>query len=501
MLYNKYGSLKKNNGYEFKVFIPDVDNVELKIKDKYFQMFNEDNVWTAFIDNLDSNTEYAYKITKGSRSHEKSDPYSRYVKYDDKKIYSLTYESKYKWISDNKYNKKYKNTKILEVLLQEVSGENYVDKAYTILNLLKNSNYTHIEVMPIMPYAIKKTLGYLPFAFFSVESMFGNPDNFKEFVDLFHQNGYGVIMDFVMLEFNEIDKVGGLHNFNFNYMYNKESGLKHEVFGGYIFGFEKPLVREFLLSSINFFINEFRIDGFRLDGVNEIIFKKSIENSIIKEPEISYMREFLSKIKDVIIIVENITSIHNDIIKLPNIDVIEGSLWMYDTLNLLMNNMSYRSKSHFNNLYSKKEHLYQQNLVSVSLIHDLFINGIELKLPYSHLKSKEDLLLLLKAIYAFNKFPKILYFDIFNDFSIKQDFKEFIDIYDSLDLYEAKFNFLFNQGVMYYTYKKDNKKYNFYFNITNQDRELYNGGKIIYPQNRNILDRKLKPYEVVLIEV
>jgi 1,4-alpha-glucan branching enzyme len=500
-LYKKYGAIKKDNGYEFSVYAPDVDDVKLKIQNKYFKMNNENGVWTRSLENIKEGLNYSYIITKGSEFHEKADPFAKVIKYKNNKMESYIYESKYIWRAKNKYNIKTKKMKILEVLLKEVSGKDYIEKTKAILELLKDSNYTHIELMPIFSFYDRKTMGYKPDSFFAIDSYFGTPDDFKFLIDELHINGYGVIVDFPMMEFDCLKITGTLHNFNFNYLYNKNKGLKHPVFTGYYMDFNKKYIRDFLLSSINNLINEFNIDGFRFDGVNEIIFEHG-NNNKIKEEELINMRDFLRQVKDVIIILENITSIHNDILQLPNISITEGSLWMYDIYNVMkLDPYKTREDTPLQLVYEYKNHLYNQSFISASLNHDMFIDGINYKIQYGRLSTKEDFLLILKILYAINRFPKMLYFDMFykSEEYVKEDFKEFVKLYDTLDLIDSEFQFKYENGIIKYTFLKDNKKYMFNFNVTSQEKNLEEQNNIIYPKNYSY--NFIKPFTTIIQEI
>jgi len=501
-LYQEYGSFKKDNGYYFKVYVPNVDNVMLNINGRHFKMQKDGDSWFKYIEGIKDNTKYCYYITKGSSFHNKADPFSKIVRYEKGEMFSYTYNSSYTWKSNNVYNKKTENMKILEVLIEELPGLNYDEKTKSIINLLKNKNFTHVEIMPVFTFFDRKTMGYKPDSFFAIDSKFGTPDDFKKLVDNLHEEGYGVLIDFPMMEFDCIEIKGTLHNFNFEYLFNKGRGVKHPVYTGYYMDFNKKYVREFLLSSINHLKNEFRVDGFRFDGINEIIFEHG-NNGLIKEEELKNMRDLLSKIDDTIIILENITSVHKDELMLPNVSIVEGSLWMYDMAKLMVVNPknNFRSNIPLNLMYEKKKHLFHQDFISCNIPHDMFLNGVDGKFKYSNMETKEDFLLILKLIYSFNSFPKMLYFDMYNEAEdgVEKDFQDFVNIYDSLGLSRNnKFEFNYNFGLLTYTYYKDNKKYTFIYNVSADSKEDVDLSNIIYP--KNFSEKILKPFTSLIKE-
>jgi hypothetical protein len=499
-LYKDYGAFKRDGGYEFVVYVPEVDEVKLKVNGVYYKMSNENGTWKRFVEKVEDNSKYSYIMTKGSNFQEKSDPFSKVIRYNNSGMHSYTYNSSYSWKSENKYNKKTKDMKMLEVLLQEVPGKNYKEKTEWILGVLKETRYTHVELMPVFNFYDKKTMGYKPDSFFSINNNYGDPDEFKQLVDDLHSNGYGVIVDFPMMEFDSLELKGDLHNFNFNYLYNRGRGIKHPVFTGYYLDFNKKYVRDFLLSSVNHLIEEYRIDGFRFDGINEIIFEHG-NNNKIKEKELEYMREFLGQIKDSIVILENITSIKNDILQLPNISVVEGSLWMYDISKIMTMDASFsRGNMPLQLMYDKKKTIYHQDFMSASLSHDMFINGIDYKMKYCGVLNKEDFLLTIKIIYSMSSFPKMVYFDMFHEAEdgVEKDFQEFVDLYDSLRLNENyTFDFKYDNGVIYYFYSSSKDRYTFIFNITSNERnDLDLKGDVIYPNNYS--EKSLRPFASIV---
>jgi 1,4-alpha-glucan branching enzyme len=106
-LYERYGSFKKNNGYLFRTYAPNSDNVFLVINSKKHLMKKEEGDWSIFIDNVKENTPYSFLIEKDGIKFEKSDPFARKViTLAPKHLQSFTSENDYIWKSDRVVKKK-----------------------------------------------------------------------------------------------------------------------------------------------------------------------------------------------------------------------------------------------------------------------------------------------------------------------------------------------------------------------------------------------------------
>jgi 1,4-alpha-glucan branching enzyme len=499
-LYNRYGSFKKDSGYMFRVYVPDVDSVKLKIDDNIYDMTNNDSDWEITIDDTKNYTHYSYIIEKDGVSHEKADPFAKYSKSTSSWLKSYTYNDNYKFKSTNRYNKKTPNMKIQEFFLDNIEGNTYVEKANTIVNkYMKNTNYTHVQIMPMFHHYGNVTLGYLPSAYFSPYSKYGKPKEFKKFVDILHQNNIGVIIDFPIFEFEAFPKNGTLHNFNFNYMYNKSKGDRHPIFKGYYFDITKPWVEKFILSSLRYYINEFNIDGYRIDGLNEVIFEYK-NNTAVKPLELEAVKRVLSRLDDCIIILENITTLTNAELQLPNVDFIENSMWMYDFSALVTIRPVDRLKFNINKMYQEKKKVYHEGYMLAGLPHDMFLDGYG-RHKFGNTPSLQDYFVLLKILYS-TPFPKLVYFDKFHDIpkEIEDDFNNYVKFIDSLNLSEYEFDLYYDRGLLLYFYKKDNMELIFEFNVLSEPLPLnLSEGDVIIGTD-SIYPDKISARSTVIIE-
>ena len=172
-----------------------------------------DGVWEAAVDLLPPYTIYKYSIlTKSGEVLLKNDPYGTHFETAPQNATKL-YESSYKW-KDAKYLKQkseqniYKSPmNIYEVhfaswrTYEDGNPLNYVEFAKQMVPYMKELSYTHIEFMPLTEYPFDGSWGYQVTGYFAPTSRFGTPDDFREMIDMFHQAGIGVILDWVPAHF------------------------------------------------------------------------------------------------------------------------------------------------------------------------------------------------------------------------------------------------------------------------------------------------------------
>ncbi|MFR7749752.1 MAG: alpha-amylase family glycosyl hydrolase [Collinsella sp.] len=143
----------------------------------------------------------------------------------------------------------------------------YDDLSVELVDYVRDMGYTHIEVMPLMEHPFDGSWGYQTTGYYAATSRYGNPQQLMHFIDACHEAGIGVIMDWVPGGFCADSH--GLATFNGHMLFEHEI---HPNWGTHKFDFARGEVRSFLVSNVLYWLENFHVDGIRMDGVSSMLY-------------------------------------------------------------------------------------------------------------------------------------------------------------------------------------------------------------------------------------
>ena len=151
-------------------------------------------------------------------------------------------------------------------------GLTFNDMSQELVRYVVEMGYTHIELMPVCEYPLDDSWGYQITGYYAITARYGTPQDFKHFVDVCHENGIGVILDWVPAHFCRDEQ--GLRRFDGTPLFEHPDSRRGEQphWGTMLFNYEKNEVRSFLLSNAIYFLKEYHVDGLRVDAVSCMLY-------------------------------------------------------------------------------------------------------------------------------------------------------------------------------------------------------------------------------------
>jgi 1,4-alpha-glucan branching enzyme len=416
-VYEKLGAhlttVDGTSGVAFAVWAPNADAVSI-IGD--FNHWDYDatpmhargssGIWESFVPDLGEGAVYKFSIKPrfSWQRIEKADPYGFYAEVRPRTASVVWDLSKYEW-RDQDWIARRRQAQafdapisIYEVHLgswkrvPETNGFlTYRELGRQLAEYCQMMGYTHVELLPISEHPLDLSWGYQTVGYFAPTSRFGTPDDFKAFVDTLHQAGIGVLLDWVPAHFPR--DAHGLATFDGTALYEHADPRQgeHPDWGTKIFNYGRNEVRSFLISNAVYWVEQFHIDGLRVDAVASMLYLDYSREAGQWVPNQYGGREnleaisFLQRMNEVVhtecpgvLTVAEESTAWPQVTRPPYMGGLGFSLkwnmgWMHDTLEYVSKAPIHR-RWHHNDLTFSLLYAFHENFV-LPLSHDEVVHG------------------------------------------------------------------------------------------------------------------------------
>jgi 1,4-alpha-glucan branching enzyme len=401
-------------GVRFSVWAPNAAHVSV-IGD--FNQWNDQShplkprsdgsgIWEGFVPGAGHGQNYKYRVS--SRYHgyraDKSDPFAFAAEVPPRtasRVWALDYQwGDAEWMrTRRKANSLDSPMSIYEVHLGSWRRDpadpgrflSYRELAHALADHVVDAGFTHVELLPITEHPFYGSWGYQTTGYFAPTSRFGTPQDFMYFVDHLHQRGIGVILDWVPSHFPTDEH--GLAYFDGTHLYEHADPRQgfHPEWSSYIFNYGRHEVRSFLMSSALFWLDQYHVDGLRVDAVASMLYLDYARREGEWVPNIYGGKENLDAIAFLRSLNEAVYRDHPDVQTIaeestawPAVSrpVHTGGLgfgmkwnmgWMHDTLAYNQNDPVFR-KYHHGLLTFSLWYAFTENFV-LPLSHDEVVHG------------------------------------------------------------------------------------------------------------------------------
>ncbi|MFL2061505.1 1,4-alpha-glucan branching protein GlgB [Marinilactibacillus psychrotolerans] len=406
--YLTLGCIKVKNGFRFTVWAPNA--LEIFVVGDFNQWQEEagmekdlkTGIWSIIIPEAREEDHYKYKIVQANgKTIYKIDPFALAfeVRPKDASVVRALPEKKWTdgvWMASRKKRAIYeKPLNIYEVHLsswkQHPDGSWYTIKQLQdeLIPYVKEMGYTHIEFLPLMEHPLDASWGYQVTGFYAISSKFGKMEEFQNFVEAAHKENIGVIMDWVPGHFNRNDYGLAYFDGTPQFEYEETDRANNNRWGTLNFDLGKDQVHSFLISNALFWIEQFHLDGLRVDAVSNMLYLDyDLGDWIPNEDGTNHNREgvqFIQKMN------KTVFDRHPDLLMMAEEStawskvthpVHEGGLgfnykwnmgWMNDTLKFFEMDPIDR-KNNFNLITFSFMYMFNENFV-LPISHDEVVHG------------------------------------------------------------------------------------------------------------------------------
>ena len=296
-IYNKLGAHRRRVagqwGVNFAVWAPNCYKVALigdfnrwDARVHGMQANGDSGIWEIFLPDLQPGSRYKFEVRSHNDGYraEKADPYAFYAEARPATA-SIVYDiAEYQWHDDDWMSARAQRDPLAEPMNiyeahpgswrrdQNKNFLSYRQLARDLVPYLLEMGYTHLELLPVAEHPLDASWGYQVTGYFAPTSRYGSPADFMYLVDVCHQNGIAVILDWVPAHFPKDGH--GLNYFDGTHLYSHDDPRQgeHPEWGTMIFNYERDEVRNFLIANALFWLKEYHIDGLRVDAVSSMIY-------------------------------------------------------------------------------------------------------------------------------------------------------------------------------------------------------------------------------------
>ncbi|WP_051237722.1 1,4-alpha-glucan branching protein GlgB [Lacticigenium naphthae] len=410
--YYRYGVkeeiIEGEKGVQFTVWAPHARNIYVvgdfnQWQDNFeLKKIGETGTWTGFSSEAKEGDCYKYRMVQADGTIKlKIDPFAHEfeVRPKDSSVIKFLPQKKWNdgiWLANRKRLTVYERPlNIYEVHMsswkhhEDGSWYSITDLKNELIPYVKSMGYTHIEFLPLVEHPLDASWGYQATGYFAISSKFGTMEEFQEFVDTAHQENIGVIMDWVPGHFNKNDYGMAYFDGTSQFEYDNPIQAENVRWGTLNFDLSKPQIHSFLISNALFWIEQFHLDGLRVDAVSNMLYLDYDEGEWIPNDDGSnhnqFGVEFIQKMN------KNIFERHEEILMIAEEStawskvtspIHEGGLgfnykwnmgWMNDTLKFFEMDPLFR-KDHFNLITFSFMYTFNENFV-LPFSHDEVVHG------------------------------------------------------------------------------------------------------------------------------
>ena len=391
------GAHVEEDGVVFRTFAPGARRITLigdfnNWQEQDMHKACDGNFWELKVENAKSGMMYKYRIYGSTgRTVEHCDPYGYGMELRPNSA-SIIRDMEYTF-SDEAWMNKRTDCKDKPLNIYEVHfgsfrkpGEandawyTYEEMADILIPYLKENGYNYLEIMPLNEYPCDESWGYQSTGFFSPTSRYGSATQLKYFVDKCHQNDIGVIMDYVPVHFAVDDYALAYYDGTALYEY-PHSAVGVSEWGSSNFMHSRGEVRSFLQSAANYWIEEFHMDGLRMDAISRAIYwqgdpARGVNNNAVEF--LRYMNQGLKSMHPTVLLAAEDSTSFPAVTKPAD----QGGLgfdykwdmgWMNDTLEYFRTGPEYRSRDYHKLTFSMS--YYHDDCFMMPLSHDEVVHG------------------------------------------------------------------------------------------------------------------------------